>query len=222
MILGSAKKPSLGELYDQSIQDLWAESDAWETSAADQDELWSQESDENWELIQRAAQMDYDEAAAFELHLQGANAGSVCCQQLVGWHYWTGTGVTADQYLAIQYYHSAICGGSWLATLHYAQLLYEVGEYDDCERVLSDGVKCGFVPSFYWLAWFRYERQSTRAVREEVRPLVEHAAKAGHPAAKFLLAHWMATGKLRLRDIPVGWSMAVQDAVAHGNRKANE
>ena len=222
MILGSAKKPSLGELYDQSYRDLWAETYAWERAAANVDELWSQESDENWELIQRAAQMDYGEAAAFDLHLQGAKAGSAWCQEAVGWHYWTGNGVAADQYSALQYYHAAICGGSWIATLCYARLLYEVGEYDDSERVLSDGVSCGFVPSYFWLVWFRHKRQSTRAVREEVRPLVEHAAKAGHPGAKFLLASWMATGKLRLRDIPPGWLMAVQDAIAYGNRKANE
>jgi TPR repeat protein len=222
MMLGSAKKPSLGELYDQFFTDFWAESDAWERAAANDDELWSQESDENWERIQRAAQMGYGEAAAFDLHLQGAKAGSVWCQHLVGWHYWTGIGVAADQYLAIQYYRSAICGGSWIATLHYARLLYEVGEYDDCEHVLSDGVNCGFVPSYYWLAWFRHKRQSTRAVREEVRPLVEHAAKAGHPGAKLLLARWMATGKLKLRDIPPGWLMAVKNAIAPGNRKANQ
>ncbi|WP_155644963.1 hypothetical protein [Erythrobacter donghaensis] len=216
-----SKEPSLRELCDQIKKDAWAEVDAWERSAADESQLWSEESDENWELIQRAAQMDYSEPAAFELHLEAANAGSVWCQQVVGWHYWTGNGVAADKYLALQYYHAAICGGSWIATLHYARLLYDLGRYDDCERVLSDGVDCGFVPSFYWLAWFRHKRHGTRAVREEVRPLVEHAAKAGHPGAKDLLIHWMATGRLRLRDIPRGFSMVVQDAIASANREDN-
>ena len=222
MICGLANKSWLREKNDQISRDFWAETDAWKSAAANDDELWSQESDENWELIQRAAQMDDGEAAAFDLHLKGAKAGSVWCQQVVGWHYSTGIGVAADQYSALQYYHSAICGGSWIATLYYAQLLYEVGEYDDCERVLSDGVNYGFVPSYYWLAWFRHKRQGTRAVREEVRPLVEHAAKAGHPAAKFLLAHWMLSGKLRLRDIPRGWLMAAQIVIAYANRDANE
>lgn len=222
MICGLANKAWLREISDQIYKDLWAETDAWESAASNDNALWSEENVENLELIQRAAQIDYGESAAFDLHLEGANAGSVWCQQMVGWHYWTGIGVAADQNLALKYYHSAICGGSWIATLRYARVLYEVGQYDDCERFLNDGVSCGFVPSYYWLAWFRHKRHGTRAVREEVRPLIEHAAKEGHPAAKDLLAHWMRFGKLRLRDIPRGWLMAAQISIAYANRGANE
>ena len=103
MIWGSANKSWLREINDQIFQDLWAETDAWESAAANDYELWSQESDENLELIQRAAQMDYGESAAFDLHLEGAKAGSVWCQQMVGWHYWTGIGVAADQNLHTGY-----------------------------------------------------------------------------------------------------------------------
>ena len=214
MIWGSAIKSWLKELRDQEFQELWAETYAWESAAANEDELWFKDSDRNWELIQRATLMAHGESAALDLLLEGAEAGSVWCRQTVGWHYWTGIGVAADKYLAMKYYHSAIRGGSWTATLSYARLLYEVGRCDDCERVLDDAVSCGFVPSYYWLAWHRYKRHSTRAVRKEVRPLVEHAAKEGHPAAKDLLARWMVSGKLRLRDIPRGWLMVAQDAIA--------
>lgn len=221
MTKGPAKEPSLRELYDQTKKRIEAELDAWERSAANESQLWSEKSDENWELIQRAAQMGHSETAAFELHLEAANAGSVMCQQMVGWHYWTGNGVAADKYLALQYYHAAICGGSWIATLHYARLLYDIGRYDDCERVLTDGVDCGFVPSFFWLALFRHKPHGTRAVREEDRLLVEHAAKAGHPGAKDLLTRWMVTGRLRLRDIPRGFLMVLQGAIAPANREDN-
>ncbi len=222
MICGLANKSWLREKNDQISRDFWVETDAWESGAANESELWSKESDENLELIKRAAQLEYGESAAFDLHLEGAKAGSVWCQQMVGWHYWTGIGVAADQNQALKYYHSAICGGAWIATLRYARALFEVGQYDDCERVLDDGVSCGFVPSYYWLAWFRHKRHGTRAVREEVRPLVEHAAKEGHPAAKHLLALWMRSGKLRLRDIPRGWLMAAQISIAYAIRDANE
>ena len=222
MISGSTKKSWLHELRDQAFQNLWAETYAWESDAAYENELLSHESDQNLELMQRAALMCHNTPAAFDLYLEGAGAGSVQCQQMVGWHYWTGTVIAADKYLAMQYYHSAICGGSWAATLCYARLLFEVGQCDDCERVLNDGVSYGFVPSYYWLALLRYKRRSTRAVRKEVRPLVEHAAKEGHPAAKDLLAYWMAQGKLRLRDIPRGWLMVVQDAIAQGRREAKD
>ena len=210
---GSAKKPPLGELDYQCSRHLWAEIDAWDNAAGNDDELWSVESDENWDLIQRAAQMDYGEAGAFDLHLRGAKAGSVWCQRVVGWHYWTGNGVAADQDSALQYYRSASSGGSWIATLEYARLLYEMGRYGDCVSVLSDGVNSGFVPSYFWFAWFSDKLHGTRAVREEVRPLVERAAKEGHPGAEFLLAHWMITGKLGLRDIPRGFLKVPRQAL---------
>ena len=222
MIWGSAYKSWLREVRDQNFRDLWAETYAWENAAADEYDVWSKESDQNRDLIDRAALIAYGESAAFDLHLEGAEAGSVWCQKVVGWHYWTGNGVAADKHLAMQYYYSAICGGSWASTLCYARLLYEVGRFEDCERVLTDGVSCGFVPSYYWLAWLRHERHSTRAVRKEVRPLVEHAAREGHPAAKELLIRWMVSGKLRLRDIPRGWLMVVQYAIAFANREAKE
>jgi TPR repeat protein len=221
MICRLANKSWIRGINDQIFRDYCAETDAWESAVANETELWSQESDDNFELMKRAAQMEDGDSAAFDLHLEGAKAGSVWCQQMVGWHYWKGIGVVADQDLALKYYHSAVCGGSWIATLRYAQLLYAVGQYDDCEHVLKDGVSCGFVPSYYWLAWFRHKRHGTRAVREEVRPLVEHAAKEGHPAAKELLVHWMLSGKLRLRDIPRGWLMAVKIGIAYANRDAN-
>ncbi|MEI6642571.1 MAG: hypothetical protein WCL10_11080 [Novosphingobium sp.] len=217
-----ANKSWFREIRRQIDQDFWAATDAWELAAAKENALWSAESDENCALIERAALMDHGDPAAFDLHLEGAKAGSVWCQQMVGWHYSTGIGVAADKYLALTYYHSAICGGSWIATLRYARLLFEVGRYDECERVLKDGVSCEFAPSYYWLAWYRHKRHTTRAVRQEVRPLIEHAAKEGHPAAKELLANWMRAGKLRLCDIPRGWWMAARIAIAYANREAKQ
>jgi TPR repeat protein len=222
MIWGSADNSQLREARDQIFRDLWAETYAWESAAADEYDLWLKESDQNRELIDRASLTAYNGSAAFELHLEGAESGSVWCQQAVGWHYWTGSGVVTNKYLAMQYYYSASCSGSWTATLCYARLLYEVGRFDDCERVLNDGVSCGFAPSYYWLAWLRHKRHSTRAVRKEVRPLVEHAAKEGHPAAMELLTRWMVSGKLRLRDIPRGWLMVIQYAIVQANREAKE
>lgn len=106
-----------------------------------------------------------------------------------------------------------------MATIYYARLLAELGHHDDCERTLENGVASDFVPSYFWLAWFRYQQSKTAKVRREVRPLLEHAAEKGHPEAKFLLARWMVLGKLGLRDIPRGFSLAVQGAVSFAFRR---
>ena len=192
----------------------WENSDAWERAHANESELWSEESDQNRELIQQASAIaKTDPAAAFRLYLEAAEAGSVLSIESVGWHYWSGTGVAADLGKAQEYYYRAVCAGSWMATLGYARLLAEVGRKDDCEIMLKDGVASGFVPAYFWLAWLRYERSKTRKVCEEVRPLMEYAAKQGHPGAKLKLEQWMIFGKFGLREIFGGIRLALQSAI---------
>ena len=140
-------------------------------------------------MIQRAAKIeDTDPPAAFQLYLEAAEAGSTWSLEKIGWHYWTGTGVAADPQMALEYYHRAICGGSWMATIYYARLLSELGHHDDCERTLENGVASDFVPAYFWLAWFRYQQSKTTNVRREVRPLVEYAAEKGLDEAAALEA----------------------------------
>lgn len=189
-------------------------SEAWERGHSNESELWSEESDQSRELIEQASAMGRGNAsAAFQLYLKAAEAGSVWSMQMVGWHYWTGTGVAADLGKAQEYYHRAICAGSWMATLYYARLLAEHGHHDDAETVLENGVASDFVPAYFWLAWFRYERSKTREVCREVRPMLEYAAMKGHPAAKRMLAQWMLLGKFGVRDVMRGVDLAVRSAI---------
>ena len=57
MICGLPNKSWLSGIRDEIDQDIWAETDAWESAAANEHELWSEESDENLELMHRAAQI---------------------------------------------------------------------------------------------------------------------------------------------------------------------
>lgn len=171
-------------------------------------------------MIQRAAEIEEtDPSSAFQLYLEAAEAGSVWSLRKVGWHYWTGTGVAANPHRALDYYHRAICGGSWIATIHYARLLAELGHYDACERTLQNGVASDFIPAYFWLAWFRYEQSKTSKMRREVRPLLEYAAEKGHPDAIRLLARWMVLGKFGLGDIPRGCRLLAQGAASFAFRR---
>jgi TPR repeat protein len=202
---------------------LWQRSDAWERAHSNDSELWAEESDENRKLINLALVLERtDAAAAFRLHLEAAEARSVWSTQKIGWHYQTGTGVAADSVMALEYYHRAICAGSWMATLHYARLLAEVGRYDDCVSTLEQGVASDFVPAYFWLAWFRYERSKSRKVCEEVRSLLEYAASHGHPAANFKLARWMLFGKFGPRKIFAGVVLALRGASRWARETSDE
>lgn len=199
---------------DRFFERFWGYSNAWERAQSNESELWSEESDQNRELIEQAlAIRKTDPSGAFQRHVEAAEAGSVWSMQKVGWHYWTGTGVAADFGKALEYYYRAIRAGSWMATIDYARVLEELGHHDHYERVLEDGVGSDFVPAYFWLAWCRYERSKTRDMCREVRPMLEYAAGKGHPAAKRMLARWMLLGKFGLRDIPGGVKLALRFAI---------
>jgi TPR repeat protein len=182
-------------------QRFWRHSDAWERARSNDQELWSKESERTQELIKRASAMSVADPAAFELYREAADAGSVMSIGRIGWQYWTGTGTSADLGKAQEYYRRAIQGGSWTATIHYARLLAELGHYDTSDKVLEDGVAVGFVPAYFWLAWLRYKRSKTREACRKVRPLLEYAARAGHPGARRKLAYWMLLGRFGPREI---------------------
>ena len=205
---------------DEFWDRFWAHSDAWERSASNENELLSKESDQTWDLIQSAGAIeDSDSASAFGFYVKAAEAGSVWSMERVGWHYWSGTGVEADPSTAQEYYRRAIRGGSWIATISYARLLAELGHQEESERTLKDGVASDFTPAYFWLAWIRYLQSKTAETCREVRPLLDYAARKGHPAAQAYLARWMALGKLGLHEVPRGWLLVLRGAVKFAFRR---
>jgi TPR repeat protein len=189
----------------------WERSDAWERAHSNESELWSEESEPNLELIDRAlAVQGTDPAAAFLLYLEAAEAGSVWAMLQVGLFYHNGIAVAADFEWAQEYYRRAIEAGSWMTTIYYARLLADHGHQDYAENLLQDGVAADFVPACYWLASVRYGRDASRRTAREIRPLLQHAADRGHPMAQIFLAQLMTAGKLGLRYIPAGIRVLVR------------
>ena len=186
-------------------QSHFDQSNEWERSNSNQDELWWRDSDRNRALYEEAyACRDADPEAAFRMYLEAAESGSPTAMESVAWHYYTGTIVAADFDRAVDYYRRAIGAGSWMATIGYAHLLADHGHFDSCEAVLRDGVSSDFVPAYFWLAWLRYERSPTRATCREIRPLLEYAAEKGHPGAKQTLGRLLVKGKFGILSIPRG------------------
>ena len=202
------------KVCDKFWDDFWRRSDAWERDASNDTELFAGESDERWALIQKACDVgEADPASAFRLFVEAAEAGSVWSLEMVGWHYRAGTGVDADTSRALSYYRRAACGGSRMAMVAYARLLAEAGQHEDSEAVLNDAIASGFAPAFFWLGWTRYSRSRTAAMARDVRPLLEHAARQGHPGAQITLIRWRALGKLGLLQVPRGCILLIREAM---------
>ncbi len=98
------------------------------------------------------------------------------------------------------------------------ELLFQIGRHEECQMILQDGVRLDFAPAYFWLGWLRYLQTKTPEMRNEVKPLLEHAAQQGHPAAKFFLSRWMARGKLGLRNVPRGWKLTIEEAKEFASR----
>ncbi|TMM48096.1 sel1 repeat family protein [Qipengyuania marisflavi] len=202
------------KLCDRFWESFWMSCDAWERQHSNENELFANESEQSWELIQRAAKLDdCDPEAAFQFYVTAANNGSVWCMEAVGWRYWSGSGVIADLSKAEDYYRRAVSGGAWMARIGYARLLSSIQRHEEAETVLKDGMDTGFHPLHFWLARTRYDRSESPEVAREVRPMLRHAAREGHLGAQQMLSRMMLTGKFGLLEIPRGIGLAVNGAL---------
>jgi len=146
-------------------------------------------------------------AAALAIYRELAEGGSAYSLLMAGCLYERGRGTEKEVAIAEEFYRRALCAGSWKATLRYADLLFKRGAREDGSSTLGDGVTKGFIPSFFWLAWYHYKHSPSRKTAREVRFLLEHAAEAGHPGARTMLARLTSLGKFGLREIPRGIRM---------------
>jgi TPR repeat protein len=190
---------------ESCCKDFWQRSSDWERTHSNENELCAGESDEARALVAQASSLsDSDPAAALQLYKKAADAGSVWAMEMAGRYYDIGKGVPADFGHAQEYYYRALCAGSWMATIKYARLLERHGYHDYWPNVLEDGVRADFIPAFYWLAWFRYKHAKNAGERRAVRPLLEHAAAAGHPGAEVLLIRSLLLGRFGIRGVVEG------------------
>jgi len=195
-----------GRFCADSTKSFWRQSEDWERANSNDYTLWLEAPVEYRERAETAlAAFDADPEASFRVFLELADADMAWAMEMVGSYYAHGSVAAADFELAQDYYCRAIEAGSWMATIGYARLLAGHGDFGGCEAVLLDGVEQDFIPAWFWLARYRLKQSSRAAVCREVRPLLEHAADAGHPAAALYLARLKLLGKFGFREIPAGF-----------------
>lgn len=185
---------------------FWTTSERWEQDHSNEWELWVADSEECRAQNERANEVFVtDQASAFELRKELADNGSVWAMRAIGRQFEFGQGVHVDLAQAEHYYYQALLAGSWMATLDLAQLLFNHRINEKWVGILENGVESDFIPSSFWLAWYRYKRNPRRQTARDVRPLMEKSANVGHPGARMILSRWKSQGKYGLQGIRQGF-----------------
>lgn len=203
-------KPDIRDLLkspncNDAINDIWHQTYAWEQAHSNASSLWTKEPDPDG-AEQAFALLEADSSVGFQKYLDLAKQGSIWSMIAVAKLYRDGIGVERDAEQAGEWFRRAISSGSWIATRNYAQLLADQGDLAACEKVLVDGVAKNWTPAFFWLAWYRHKRKG-RKNYPEIKSLLEHAAKQGHPYAQLMLASLMMRGKFGFRSTIAGFRM---------------
>lgn len=186
--------------------EFWRESKRWEQDASNEWDLWVVDSEGVRERNKHANEVfATDQSLAFEMYKELADNGSTWAMQQTGWQYEFGQGVKRDLAMAEHYYYQALLAGSWMATLRLAKMLFDHGINEKWVGILENGVESDFIPAKFWLAWYRYKKSPRSKTALEVRPLMEQAAKAGHPGARMILARWKTQGKFGLYEMRQGF-----------------
>lgn len=185
---------------------FWSVSDAWEQDQSNEWELWAADSEGVRERNACANEVfATDQALALRMRHEVADKGSIWAMRLVGWQYEYGQGTERDLAKAERYYYQAQLAGSWMATLQLARLLFEHRRNEKWVGILENGVESNFIPANFWLSWYRYKRNPRSNMAIEVRPLIEEAAKVGHPGARLILSRWKTQGKFGIREMKQGF-----------------
>lgn len=178
----------------------------WENDHSNEWDIWVGDGEEVRERNERANEVHTtDPSLAFEIRKELADNGSAWAMRQTGLQYERGWGIERDLAQAEHYYYQALLAGSWMAALGLAKLLFEHRINEKWEGILENGVESDFIPANFWLAWYRYKRSPRRKTALEVRQLMEHAVKAGHPGARLMLARWKGQGKFGLHEIRQGF-----------------
>jgi hypothetical protein len=186
---------------------FWDAARSWEEAFSHDWEPWDEDEDRRTRASDAAKLVVSDPSKAFQCFAELSDEGSAFAMRWAGTMCMGDHGIKQDLELAEDYFRRALCAGSWIATLSYANLLYRRGAHESWPSTLADGVEKGFVPAFFWHAWNSYRLKPSSKSAIHARPLMQRAADAGHPGARAMLARWTARGRFGLRQIPEGFRM---------------
>jgi hypothetical protein len=182
---------------------------SWERYWSTDKEQWDQEPDYD-RLLHAYDIREKDEKSSIPIFTELAEKGSIDSMKMLGYVYQAGVHVDTDFETSYGWYQRAINAGSWMATLDLAGVLFANEQYDECEALLKNGIESDYIPSYFWLAWYRVKRLDSQYTYKSVKPLLDRAFNEGYPVAIEQVARWMIRGKFGILKIPTGFIMVLK------------
>lgn len=178
----------------------WKQAKAWDRAQVDDEPLFAK--DPHIEEARAASAIQKtDPAESFRQLLTLAENGSAYSMLAVGWRYFHGVGVEADEARSRDWYRRAAEAGSQYAQFHYGRLCLQDGQYAEAKKVFAMGAREDWAPAVYWFAISRLRQSADRRRYIEAFPLIERAAEKGSLYARCSLAMEMARGRFGLRHL---------------------
>ena len=178
----------------------WERARAWDRAQVDDEPLFTR--DPHIEEFRAARAIEKtDPAGCFHQLLALAEGGSACSMLAVGWRYFHGDGVEADEARSRDWYRRAAEAGSQYAQIYFGRSCLWDGQYAEAEKVFAMGAREDWAPALYWLAISRLRQSADRRGYIEAFPLIERAAAKGSLYARCSLATEMARGRFGLRHL---------------------
>jgi TPR repeat protein len=155
-----------------------------------------------------------DFQSAMPIWISLAERGSARSMLEIGVCYEYGYGVPADLKQAENWYKQALAAGSQYAMLKCAHFAASRQDFLDCNAILQPGIEVRWASAEFWQGWYRQKQCDSKKSYQSIFPLLNAAAKRGHPGARTILANFMVRGKFGMLLVPIGFFRVVQFVLA--------
>jgi TPR repeat protein len=199
----------MGEPYVDGNEETWYLAYSWDDDHTNDDAIWAADLHQN-QIYEAYADFDGAPEKGFRTLLSLAEQGSVWSMLAVADCFARGIGTPIDVQQSDDWYRQAAMAGAQKGKLRLAERLQEQENFAAAATVMRSSEDDDWPSGQFWLAWYRLKQSQSRQTYREIQPLLKHAADAGHPKARWLLARYMARGRFGIRDIVPGHLMMCQ------------
>lgn len=195
-----------------------AETKQWDMDHANWTELNAKEPDTDrfLQAVDLSDEGEFERANSIWLDL--AETGSIRSMVELGLAYEYGLGVVLDHDQSEAWYQRASANGSTYAMVKCAQFELARRNFPNAYEQLRPGVQQQCPSAQFWQAYIEVKENECRQTYRKIRPLLQSAARKGHPYGKAWLANLMVRGKFGLIWVLFGLAQVIRLGITKTNQ----